>query len=295
MYGWVIFNGHMQKEAFLQFPNQLKVTANTLGIEIKLVPNHYITQIVTSSNTSLKHKDNIALPSFVIFHDKDITLARQFEQISIPVFNSSTCIDICDNKVWMYQVLARHEINIPKTVFAPKVFHNTPTLDMESYLNLTKPFSYPFIVKEGYGSFGEQVYLIKNQKQYLDKVTEIYDKPFLLQQFIDSSYGEDLRLFVVGDHVVAAIKRQSKEDFRANVYLGSTVSAYTPTEKEKQLALQAAKAVGATYCGVDILLGPDQEPIICEVNTNAHVANILKYTGIDVTHSILNTIMKEIH
>ncbi|WP_194287344.1 ATP-grasp domain-containing protein [Gracilibacillus oryzae] len=294
MNGWVIYNGHLAAEAFLQFPKQIKKTGSEKNIEINVVANNHLCYQATKNGVYLKHAEGWELPSFVIFHDKDIALARQLELLDIPVYNNAQSIEICDNKVLMYQHLAKKNVNIPKTVIAPKIFSNTTTIELESFLTLAKEFSYPFIMKEGYGSFGEQVYLIHNEEEYIARIKAIYDKPFVLQEFVDSSYGRDIRIFVVGDKVVAGLKRSSDIDFRANVYLGSKVEGYHASPAEKELAVAAAKAVGATYCGVDLLIGKNGEPIICEVNTNAHVANILKHTGVNVAEPILDHIITQL-
>ncbi|MFC4403965.1 ATP-grasp domain-containing protein [Gracilibacillus xinjiangensis] len=291
MNGWVIYNGHLATDAFLQFPKQIMKTGNKKDIEIKLVANNQLCYKATKNGVFLEHMEGWELPSFVIFHDKDIALARQLELLDIPVYNSAQSVELCDNKVIMYQHLAKNQLNIPKTIVAPKIFSNTNTINWETFLKLAEEFSYPFIIKEGFGSFGEQVYLIQNEKEYIAKLKTIYDRPFVIQEFVESSYGRDIRIFVVGDEVVAGLKRSSDADFRANVYLGSNVEGYVPTLIEKELAVSAAKAVDATYCGVDLLFGENGEPIICEVNTNAHVANILKHTGVNVAEPILEHIL----
>src|SRR5699024_4208549 len=112
---------------------------------------------------------------------------------------------------------------------------------------------FPMIIKEAFGSFGEQVYLIRDQKELLEKLDELQGKPFLFQEFITSSYGLDLRLRVVGDLVAAAMRRSAPNDFRANITAGGTMDAYQPTQYEADLAVAAAKAIGADFAGVDLL------------------------------------------
>ncbi|WP_175480411.1 ATP-grasp domain-containing protein [Gracilibacillus ureilyticus] len=294
MNGWVIYNGHLAGDAFLQFPEQVKKTGKQKNIKIELVANNHLRNKLTNDGILLEHIKGWELPSFVIFHDKDIALARQLELLGIPVYNSAQSVELCDNKVLMYQQLAKNQLNIPQTVIAPKIFANTSALDLEPFIQLAESFSYPFVIKEGFGSFGEQVYLVHNEKEYMEKVKQIYDRPFVLQEFIESSYGKDIRIFVAGDMVAAALQRSSATDFRANVHLGSNVEKYEATLQEAELALKAAKAVGASYCGVDLLFGRDGEPVVCEVNTNAHVANILKHTGVNVAEPILEHIISEI-
>src|SRR5699024_6248160 len=152
--------------------------------------------------------------------------------------------------------LAYHRLPIPQTMIAPKTFGQQIMNDDPFIQRIKQTFSYPFILKEAYGSFGEQVYLIENDQQLIQTLDKVKGRPFLVQTFIQSSYGRDVRIQVVGNKVIAAMMRTSKNDFRANVTSGGSMDPYTPTEKECELAIQATKAVGAHFAGVDLLFGP---------------------------------------
>ncbi len=120
-------------------------------------------------------------------------------------------------------------------------------------------------------------------------------KPMLFQEFIHSSKGKDLRLQVVGSQVVAAMYRYSDNgDFRANITGGGKMKPYEPTQKQIDLAVESCKILGLDFAGVDILFGKDNEPIVCEVNSNAHFKNIYDCTGVNVADSILAYIIKRI-
>src|SRR5699024_6985907 len=118
--------------------------------------------------------------------------------------------------------------------------------------------------------------------------------PFVFQQFIKSSFGKDIRLQVVGDQVVAAMKRTSASDFRANVTTGGQMEPYQPTEIEKQLAIRASLALNADFAAVDLLFGENGEPIVCEVNSNAHIRNLLTCTGINSAPYIIDYIEQKL-
>ena len=108
----------------------------------------------------------------------------------------------------------------------------------------------------------------------------------LFQRFVEHSRGRDIRLQVVGDRVVGSMLRHSERDFRANITAGGAMEAYAPTEEEVQLALDAARAVGADFAGVDLLFG-EEGPLVCEVNSNAHFKNLQDCTGVDTAREIL--------
>src|SRR5699024_3777445 len=115
-----------------------------------------------------------------------------------------------DDKIKTYQLLAKVEITIPKTIFSPKTFGIDDAFTNDYLAEIMNSFSFPLVLKEAYGSFGEQVYLIHNKNELNKKVSEIGDRPFMFQELITSSYGKDIRLQVVGDKVVAAMKRTAK-------------------------------------------------------------------------------------
>lgn len=291
MYGWVIHNGNLSSDKFNRFSTWVQHAGAKEGIAIEIVKNNQILSLADSNGLGLLQSiKQDHFPDFVIFIDKDITLAQQLELIGIPVFNSASAIDLCDNKVLMYQALAHRKLAIPRTIIAPKIFTGVKKIDMDSFLTVEQQLEYPMIIKEGYGSYGEQVYLIENRRQLVESIHTLYDRPFLFQEFIQSSYGRDVRINVVGNNVVAAVKRFATDDFRANVQLGSTMEAYQPSEIEKSLAIRATQAVGADFAGVDLLFGENDNPIICEVNTNAHIENIFHYTGVNVADHIISHI-----
>ncbi|GGM27233.1 alpha-L-glutamate ligase [Paraliobacillus quinghaiensis] len=292
MYGWVIYNGHLTGNKFITFSKWIQYAGEKEGIDIKLKRNDQVLPIVSSNGLGLLDHDQF--PAFVIFIDKDIVLARQLELLGIPVFNSANAIELCDNKVLMYQALGQKKLAIPLTIIAPKIFTGSK-INSENFLHIEKSFDYPMIIKEGYGSYGEQVYLIENRTQLIEKINQVHDRPFVFQEFIKSSYGQDIRIYVVGDEVVASVKRVAENDFRANAQLGSTMEAYQPTRKEKELAIQATRALGTDFAGVDLLIGANGEPIICEINTNAHIENIYKYTGVNIAEHIISHIKLELN
>ncbi|MFB1051787.1 RimK family alpha-L-glutamate ligase [Paraliobacillus sp. JSM ZJ581] len=293
MHGWVVYNGHLQSEAFLTFSQWIYDAGKKLGITMEQRKNNEVFVLLEQDKPLIDTLNYQQKPDFVVFIDKDIALAKQLEAIGIPVFNSAQAIATCDNKVDMYPVLNQASIAIPKTVIAPKIFSKEKAIQLSPFHQLEETFQYPFIIKEGYGSYGQQVYLIHSREQLDEKIQEIADRPFLFQEFIYSSYGRDLRIYVVGNEVVAGLARTAQDDFRANVAIGSTVKAHLPTDKEKKLAIDAAQAVGTDFAGVDLLYDENEEPIVCEVNTSAHIKNIYDYTGVNIAEHIMTWIVKK--
>ncbi|HLS61578.1 MAG TPA: RimK family alpha-L-glutamate ligase [Virgibacillus sp.] len=290
--GWIIYNGYLPSPAFLDFAEWLQQAATAQAVTTTIYKNSELLAFLTGDQFDVLADDKEVLPDFVIFTDKDIYLARQLELRGIRVFNSARAIEASDDKITTYQMLAQHKLPIPKTIIAPKQFGYQEDLDVNFAKKIHTYLSFPLIIKEAYGSFGEQVYLIKTEQQLQEKVRELSGIPYLFQEFIQSSYGKDIRLHVVGDNVVASMLRQSQTDFRANVSAGGSMEAYQPTTVEKELAIAATKAIGADFAGVDLLFGPEQNPIICEVNSNAHIRNMYDCTGINVADEMIQYIME---
>ncbi|WP_404444141.1 RimK family alpha-L-glutamate ligase [Sutcliffiella horikoshii] len=289
---WIIYNGNLPEQKFIELAEWFDTEAKKHAVSTKLIKNNELFPTVTNGQATLELLHNHQeLPDFVFFLDKDVLLARHLEKMGIPVYNSASCIEICDNKSLTFQALAGHGIPMPKTLFAPMVFHSHENL--EPFYHAADTLGFPIVVKEAYGSFGMQVYLIASMEELLVKVKEIGNRPFLMQEFITSSKGKDIRLNVVGDEVVASMMRVSETDFRANVSNGGKMFNYTPSTYEKEVAIKSAKLVGADFAGVDLLFAEDGSPLVCEINSNAHIKNIYDCTGINVATYIVPHILQK--
>lgn len=290
--GWVIYNGSLSSDKFLDFAQMIQSAAKQKGHQsIILKNNDLLSYLQTDKLGFIKNK---SLPDYVVFTDKDIYLAKQLELLGVRVFNRAETIAVSDDKIATYQQLANKSIPIPNTIIAPKTFTNQLEFDKQYLKEISNTLSFPLVIKEAFGSFGEQVYLIENDIQLKTKIYKLAGKPFVFQQFIESSYGVDLRLQVVGNKVVAAMKRTAKDDFRANVTTSGSMEHYEPTLLEKEIAIQASLAIDADFSGVDLLFGNNNEPIVCEVNSNAHIRNLLTCTGINCAPFIINYIEQEL-
>ncbi|SDM98031.1 ATP-grasp domain-containing protein [Sediminibacillus halophilus] len=291
--GWVVYNGHLPGTKFKDFAEWIQAAANEKNIQLTLIKNNEMLALHQQTGGTI-FPEYYRRPDFVVFGDKDIHLAKQLELLGIPVFNSAEAISLCDDKIATYQALSAHHLPIPKSIAGPKIFPNPRALETASFIKSGKMLGYPLVIKEAFGSFGEQVYLVETEQELIEKVVELQDRPFILQEFISSSYGKDVRLNVVGDKVVAAMKRTSSNDFRANVSAGGSMEEYQPTKKEIELAIAASRAVGTDFAGVDLLFGPEETPLVCEVNSNAHIRNIFDCTRINVADWIIDYIVEKL-
>lgn len=271
MTGILAVNHFLNSGKFNALHNHLFTCAKNMNIDLSL-----------KTNLELATQDVQA--DFVLFWDKDINLAKRLEKSGLPVFNSANSIALCDDKASTYIELDG-VVPQPKTLIAPKCFFKS---DMSEFVeNAIAMLGLPIVFKECFGSFGEQVYLCHS---FDEIVCHISEKPFILQEFIAESAGRDVRLEIVGGKCVSAAMRENKNDFRSNVTNGGTMCAYTPREEEIAAAVTACEKLGLTFGGVDIL----QNGMVCEVNSNAHIINIMNSTGVDIAPLIFNEIMEKI-
>ena len=250
-------------------------------------------EIVKSDDVRGK-EDFSFIPDFVMFWDKDYYLAEKLERQGLKLFNSARAMILCDNKILTYTELEKHGIPYPKTIVAPKTFDTVGYTSLDFVDNAVKKLGLPVIIKEAYGSFGAQVYLAETLEKAKEIVSKLAPKEFVFQQFIKTSRGRDLRVNVVGDQVVATVYRSNNNDFRSNITLGGDKENYTPNEQQRKVAIDALKALGLDFAGVDVMFGENDTPIICEVNSNPHFKSTLECTGIDLAELIADYVIEKL-
>lgn len=288
MRGWLVVNGFLDTEKYRELYSLLETAAKKRNIRLEIKRNDALLQDVASDKTTPD------LPDFALFWDKDICLAKRLELLGVRLFNSAKAVEICDNKILTAIALHAAGVPTPKTVPAPKTFEGVGYKNLAFLENGAKRLGYPMVIKEAYGSFGAQVYLAKNQDEAIAIVKKIGHKEFLMQEFIATSRGKDIRVNVVGDRVVSAMLRVNEQDFRSNVTGGGKPQKTEITAAQAQVAIEACKAIGLDFAGVDILFGEKGMPLVCEVNSNPHFKSTLDCTGKDLSEEILDEIMGQI-
>ncbi|MFW5652221.1 MAG: ATP-grasp domain-containing protein [Acetivibrio ethanolgignens] len=280
MKGLLVVNEFLMTEKFRELYDMLFLAASQQAICLEQKTNAQLLPVLGERAETIE-------ASFVLFWDKDIRLAKALENRRLLVANSARAIEVCDDKALTHLLLEKAGVPMPRTILAPMTYSNIGYTNLQFLELAAEKLRFPMVVKECFGSFGWQVYLVNNQEELSKLVKELAGKPFLMQEFIKSSFGKDIRLQVVGDKVVAAMYRYSETgDFRANISNGGKMKAYEPTEEEKRLAVRACQALGLDFAGVDILFG-EAGPVVCEVNSNAHFKNIYNCTGVNVAEHIL--------
>ncbi|MGB4661394.1 MAG: RimK family alpha-L-glutamate ligase [Mobilitalea sp.] len=290
MKGILVVNEFLHSNKFNEIHSWLLEAANKHGIEMQLKTNAELLIDITytaASDISVRKFE----ADFILFWDKDVRLAYYLEQLGYPVYNSSKAIEICDDKSLTHLMLMKADIPMPRTIIAPKTFTNIGYTNLNFLVKIAEKLGFPMVVKESFGSFGQQVYLINNQQELEEKVKELGAVPILFQEFVKTSFGRDIRLQVVGGKVVAGMYRYSVEgDFRANLSIGGKMKSYEPTKEQSDLAIRCCEIIGLDFAGVDMLFGDNDEPIVCEINSNAHFKNIYDCTGVNAADAIMSYI-----
>lgn len=214
---------------------------------------------------------------------------RQFEQMGVFCLNPSHAISVSRDKLRALQVLSRHNIGIPKTLFVRHVSEILPGIE-----RMGGP---PVVVKLLEGTQGIGVILADSTK-VAEAIIETLAGPakmsVLLQQFVSESRGRDIRAFVVGNRVVAAMRRTAEGDeFRSNIHRGGSAEIVELDEEYTRAAVHAAQIMGLRVAGVDLLEG-EKGPILMEVNSSPGLEGIENSTGVDVAGEIIALIEEEV-
>jgi gamma-F420-2:alpha-L-glutamate ligase len=216
----------------------------------------------------------------------ELAVIRYFELVGIPCVNSSTSIHTVQNKFHTGQVLSNANIAVPTTMLV----HFPITNNL-----IATHIGFPCVIKVLVGSFGEGVYLCHNEQEYCKLIEFLKnldnDKKLLVQEYLNDRPGEDLRVFVVGNKVLGAMKRTAPDgDFRANITIGGKGEPYTVSPEIEKIALATANALGLEIAGIDLLF--DKRGFrVCEANSNPGFSGFDYFCKTDIALDIVNYIL----
>jgi len=208
-------------------------------------------------------------------------VVRQFEMMGVFSANDSQAITRSRDKLRSLQVLSGAGVGLPTTTFAHSTRHTKGLLD-----RVGGP---PVIIKLLEGTQGVGVVLAETRKAAESVIAAFrqLDANILVQEFIKEAGGDDLRVFVIGGKVVAAmIRHAAPGEFRSNLHRGGTAEAVKLTAAEKRTAVRAAKALGLHVAGVDMLRS-NRGPVVLEVNSSPGLEGIEAASGVDVADRVI--------
>ncbi|MFZ5636502.1 MAG: 30S ribosomal protein S6--L-glutamate ligase [Pseudomonadota bacterium] len=211
---------------------------------------------------------------------------RQFELMGSATPNGAEAIARARDKLQTHQLLAAQGIDMPVTVFG-----DNPD-DTQDLLSMLGPP--PHVIKLNESSQGAGVILTEKpsaSRSVVEALRGLYAN-FLVQEFVAEAEGADLRCFVVGDEVVAAMRRQApKGDFRSNLHRGGSAEPVVAEADECAVAVRAARVLGLGVAGVD-LIRSRRGPLVLEVNSSPGLEGIEAATGVDVAGKIIENLEK---
>ena len=283
--GWLIVNSFVKWDKFTEIYELLLDAGKAKGIDLEMKSSSDVFCSVQSGF------EEIPLPDFVIFWDKDILLARRLEKIGLRLFNPSESIEVCDDKGQTAIALSEKGIRTPLTFLSPKAYPSFGCTDLSFLDKAEDSLGYPMVIKENRGSFGKQVHLVRSRAEAEELIAGFKEHPFIMQEYIEESGGRDVRVNVVGGKVVASMYRYNDNDFRSNITNGGSMKCYEADPAQAEIAIKACEAIGLDFAGVDVLFGNDG-PVICEVNSNPHFKTTLECTGINMAEHIMAHILE---
>lgn len=209
-------------------------------------------------------------------------VVRQLEMMNVFCVNGSTAMTRARDKLRCHQLLSQKGIGLPITGFAHSLDEIQDLIRMVG--------GPPLVIKFLEGTQGIGVVLVETVKAARSMIEAFLGLKvnILVQEYIQEAGGGDIRCFVVGRQVVAAIQRQAKsaEEFRSNLHRGGTATAIEITPEERTMAVRAARIIGLHVAGVDIVRS-NRGPLVIEVNASPGLEGIEKATGIDVAGKII--------
>ena len=272
------------KEAAEQRQHQVKIL-NTLKFAIDLdrgSPDLYYRQKALSSYDAVLPRIGASITYY------GTAVVRQFQEMDVFCANTAHGILNSRDKLRSLQILSRHHVGIPKTAFVRDKRDVLPAIERVG--------GAPVIIKLIEGTQGIGVLLADSIKQ-AESIIELLQSQkqnVLIQKFVAESKGKDIRAFVVGDRVVAAIRRVAQgQEFRSNVHRGGIAEPVELDEQYRETAIRCTQILGLRVAGVDMLEGRDG-PQIMEVNSSPGLEGIETCTGLDIAGAVIDYIAAQV-
>ncbi len=287
--GWIIYHGFNKTEKLKSHIDLFVASAKKLNVE--LIPCSTTSLLMLINQTKIAKND----VDFIIFYDKDVKLAKWFELQNIMVVNSSSAIAACDDKVNTYLKLANHNLPLIPTISCPKRFYSIDWIEYEQYLDAAiKELDFPMVVKECFGSYGHQVYLVNDKSALIKQLNILGNKEILLQKFIKTKDNSDFRVYIVNHQIISVIKRTNHNDFRANLTLGAKIENAILSPEQQALVIKVSRLLELDYGGIDLIFD-GKTTYLCEVNSNANFLNLRDFNQKNIACDIIKHIKGVLH
>jgi len=215
-----------------------------------------------------------------------LAILRHLQHMGVYLCNTPNSIEIVKDKLHMHQLLAQSNLPTPKTMLVK--FPVNPKVVVDE-------IGFPVVIKNIVGTEGKGIYLCKDENDFEDIMDLIYSNNknanIILQEYIASSCGVDLRIFMVGGKAIGAMRRKANKGFKANFTLGGSVEPYTLNTKLEWLASEVIRLVDLDIAGIDVLFCDDDNYKICEVNSSPGFKGMEIAQGKQIAEQIIDYIL----
>ena len=297
MEGWMLYNKPEAgtTERTYALPRWIE-TAKKKNIPLKIYGTEELDLLVTHADekTVVINDSRVTLPDFVIPRVGasvtyfGLAVIRQLEQLGVHVCNGSASIAMSKDKLQMMQVLTHHHIPTPRTMLVKFPM---------SMSRVCSEIGFPLVLKMVSGSEGFGVHLCET-KHALEEILEIissqiHHSPMIVQEFIKSSYGRDLRIFVLNGKAIACMQRTADRGFKANFSRGGRIETHPITPEIERLACATAELFGLDIAGIDLLFDGSGFKV-CEANSAPGLKGIERASNIDIAGMVLDYVQQSI-
>ncbi|MDX2286133.1 MAG: RimK family alpha-L-glutamate ligase [Bacteroidia bacterium] len=291
MRGWIIYKDNLESlKPEVHAIRRLLEAAPAAGIDLHVYRPDQIDILVNREDRKsvLVEGAPTPLPDFLLPRMGSSTtyfalaVIRHLERLGVPSFNPSFSIEVVKDKLYQLQILAQHHFPIPKTMLAK--------FPVEVNL-VEKRIGFPVVVKAISGSRGSGVFLSPDKASFKDLMQffEATNKGanIIIQEFIESSHGQDLRVFTIGGRVASIMKRFSTDgSFKANYSRGGGVEPFEITPEIEWLALEVSRILNLDIAGIDLLFDRNGGYKICEVNSSPGFKGMEACCDVDIAQEI---------
>ncbi|MCI2046402.1 MAG: ATP-grasp domain-containing protein [Faecalibacterium sp.] len=250
------------------------------GISLTLLTAQELTPACGPQGLSiLQNGQRLAPPDFVVFRAVAPVLQKQLERMGVPVYNSAAVSDVCNNKMLTYQLARSLGLTTMETRFI-------------STQAAQPGLPYPLVVKPVDGKGGRGVCLVRDDAEFRAAATAL-GQPYCLVQQEANMPGRDVRVYVIGHTIRAAMLRRSDKDFRSNFCLGGQASVYPLSPKETQMVQKLADAMDFGFVGIDFVFHNGQM-VFNEIEDVVGARMLYIYTDLNIVGEYLDWILTRI-
>lgn len=272
---WIIYGNHHDTCSDNPAYRMLN-EALSQGISSKLMFYQYFK--IKENKLFYKEQEIDSLPKIVFMRCFELDLCFYFEKNNVRVVNSFFTTKTCRDKWLTHEVVNKTKARSPKTLL----------LNDLSYEEITRELSDVFILKYRHGAQGNNIFIIHNKEEFEEEVININRKDYIVQEYIKSSFGKDVRAYVIGKDVIGCCLRENKNGFMSNLAQGGLTYPYDMCDSDKKIVTEIADKLKGDIISVDFLIDGDNL-IFCEANTNAGFASF-NYLGYEMRYMMIKYI-----